>query len=1494
MLKKITKIYLLTLFLIASANSCEKGCLKCSPDSNCEICDFLNHYSLTLSKTCEIKKVENCLYLDNSGKCLKCEKNFYQDKVSLNCVKIEELIENCVFYKSWNSCLICEKGFFLKSSGCETVEEDIEGCLVYSSETSCTECEKGYVRSLDYLSCRKISGNEFCSLFNFVHCGTCASGYSKNQSYYKKYFLESNIGNLVSFFVNQGAGINTGFPVNVCQKNIIENCINFESYNKCKICSPGYYLDLDKTCKLFPRDNIQNCYKYKTASKCLECSSSYFLSNLETTCSPDIQIENCDQYSPLSQNESTCLNCTSDFFLSTNICLSRSNNNITNCKTYASNSDKCETCKDLFQITSDGLKCLDFTKNCLLYETSTSSTSTLLCKLCKTGYYMTDSICLKGSRENCTTYEPDSHTCKTCKNTFYLDEDKNCVKHKDITNCEVYKGHSANECEICDNSAIIFEIESMCKVTQEINGCLSYKGLDGCEICEDGFEKIGEVCEMIDLNLKCLVREAGVCVRCVGGFVLDEGVCLVPISFISGNCFSDNLGSGTMTKVAASCSVCEEGSIPYDFNGLFLCYEELWVEHLISVDIPNCQKIEFAEPSNYSCQKCNQGFYNDNGSCVEDCDDKLNFKLSKVGSYYNISKQFVCGVSTQEANCEIYSPLILTDDGDITEKCLQCKEKYISVVLPLSEASLKKSVPLLTINFSENNGYPTSPITYLPTKTCTTSTNINITTVPFCEYYTLQAPKYRCTKCKHGKTGILKDEGPNTYITLCENLACTITKYPGLQPELNSLISCLECSSAKIPFLFGRAGTAYETIKGLKAYNLDEAVFGSVTEGGKSVNCHTTTDTALGVKNISLPDNCAVAFMNVEAVPKEFGGDVLGDDADKRFNVDLGKIAVFCLACKRGMKRVFGSSDAESHLSPGFLDYMVAACEDIEHCANSKWLNYCSECVREASYLYVDAVGVDYSTCLLFPKQPNCFAAEQVGEDLVCKFCEKGYSMNFDGICEMLNPPKCNSSSFKMEFKHYDINTALFLNPEGVGCTECHKGYTPIRIVRDTFACTTSPYITTTKEFLPDTKFISNCINYYKQSSHLKCKKCKTNFIISSDFSKCYPDPTLKNCILAESLTNCLTCTNTYISVDFSCQLKEIKNCEIFNEDASNISQICDKCEVGYFLDNNTCLYGLVPNCEKYVNDVNSCSECKEGYMKITDKNGSVYCFLYEPRLQCLEFDEVKFQNQVFNCKKCVEGVPLYLTAENIDRNLCSMFSIISHCEEYEKISSFGNSSFYCAKCETGYWASNNFCEVRVNNDKNCLVYELGSDSCQECLDGFFVSSDGSECSENPNGVKNCEVYSSATKCVSCKQDMYLSNNECIEISEKIPNCLYYKDPITCGTCSPTFFLSEKTCIKAEAKNCLLYETQKKCKSCSPKYGLKPIDDLISCIEPSDPNCLDFIQTYPFICNICIKDFYSDEEGQCAKVTKIIPNCIRYKNATNCSACKKQLKWEVN
>lgn len=73
------KLLCLLPFLFQKIPSlCNVGCLKCTPDSNCLICDVNNNYFLQMD-SCHQQSIPDCQIMSQSGLCLVCKPQFFYD-----------------------------------------------------------------------------------------------------------------------------------------------------------------------------------------------------------------------------------------------------------------------------------------------------------------------------------------------------------------------------------------------------------------------------------------------------------------------------------------------------------------------------------------------------------------------------------------------------------------------------------------------------------------------------------------------------------------------------------------------------------------------------------------------------------------------------------------------------------------------------------------------------------------------------------------------------------------------------------------------------------------------------------------------------------------------------------------------------------------------------------------------------------------------------------------------------------------------------------------------------------------------------------------------------------------------------------------------------------------------------------------------------------------------------------------------------------------------
>lgn len=83
------------------------------------------------------------------------------------------------------------------------------------------------------------------------------------------------------------------FPT--CQRIEVQNCKVLDSFNKCKQCLPGYFVNELKQCQPNPKETIPYCLRYNSLTTCIACTQGYHLK--EERCVKAYNIENCMIYS---------------------------------------------------------------------------------------------------------------------------------------------------------------------------------------------------------------------------------------------------------------------------------------------------------------------------------------------------------------------------------------------------------------------------------------------------------------------------------------------------------------------------------------------------------------------------------------------------------------------------------------------------------------------------------------------------------------------------------------------------------------------------------------------------------------------------------------------------------------------------------------------------------------------------------------------------------------------------------------------------------------------------------------------------------------------------------------------------------------------------------------------------------------------------------------------------------------------------------------------
>lgn len=1491
---------LILLPLLVQSQRCSAGCLNCGSDNNCRVCDLSSFHALQNGACVHVIGLTNCLLIDTSGKCVLCTKEYYVDPATYKCVSInsENKVTNCAVYTSSKTCSACESGYYIQNSICLGTGISIPNCTVQVDATTCVTCKPGYVMQPGGGSCIELpTGSENCAAFSFVNCKACTTNHLLDRNKYIKDFATSistntNIDPILATILNEKRKeVNQGFK-SVCLLLNLENCAEYLTENRCKKCVDGFFLTESYICQTNPQPSISNCKVYSSPATCIRCESGFFV-NSRSGCSTVINIPRCADYDP-SALKSACLKCNDDsFLLSSSTCTLRGRPNIENCSQYDIESDQCAVCSQGYHLTDDGGACLTEIPNCELYNVSINTSIKHTCKLCSNGYYLLSDVqCQQGTIQFCETYRGDLNECITCKNEYYLSATTVCSSHDSVSSCGIYDNLEKNKCLKCTNKNLGFDITNKCITALAIPGCVVYSSDSTCQLCDQGYFLSGTICNQLPANINCLEATSfSNCTKCAPNYIIYNGTCRTLPLFLLDNCEANNISTGKETLDTAKCSFCNNSSINWAFDRNYICLETEWLASLQSASINNCAQFSI-NGSSTVCVRCNTGYHLSSNTCVQTCGANpiITNDIVLLDGKYQITSGKFCNRETFTSkidNCAVYSYANNLTTGDINADpiCVKCNTNYYKVIDPTSTNSTGMEDP--DYQSSTDWGF-SAPVAFLPKiNSCvllSTSGYVvrlapsGVTYIDGCEYYQLVATNtYACVRCKTGKRGTLGNTINGDFISTCATTTCNSTFIPGLSAKLNSYVSCYKCvDTSSIPFLFIKGGTTYSGISGYKSYSLTVADWDSVTNGGYNVNCHPRDGSGFtNITNFGLPANCAIAAFNVESTSSS------AENAKKTSLATADSLAVFCIACEPGYKRSKGT------LSTGVeIPHFVYGCVAIPNCLQKDWINYCSLCSDGYAFLYSDTNGIDYSVCVSFAKDTNCLATRAAITG-PCAVCKKGFTANYDGICESLPVPFCQNGAFSpaIKFNRVDFGTMFYQSPLGSGCHKCNTGYAPVKIPFGNNTCVKSDYIALVNT-LDTTQYIRYCANYFNENKELKCMNCTTGYVRAANKIECLPSTQLTNCLLALTNVECQSCLTGYVSVQYKCQKATISNCLAYELKPSQTKQTCLHCNIGYYLKDNTCVQGTLNSCNVYTENGDGCLACADGYALVKAYNRD-YCFKTPSDRNCDTYDISKFDSNILECTKCSSSTPLYLSnkLENESSFICLPINDMAGCEEFINDGTLAGSTLLCKKCTATLYLSKGVCIIRTKLNPNCESYDFKSDNCLACKSGFYLSSNN--CIPNPSGIGNCRLYLSDSICFACNSNYYLLNNACVQVPDEsiINNCVYYINPKTCSECKVGFALSVGICIQTAAQNCLTVKSATQCDTCDSKRGLKTENGITSCIANTDTNCLSFVQVFPFVCSICKIGFYPDPTGLCVKVNQTISSCEVYDSATTCSKC---------
>ena len=371
----------------------------------------------------------------------------------------------------------------------------------------------------------------------------------------------------------------------------------------------------------------------------------------------------------------------------------------------------------------------------------------------------------------------------------------------------------------------------------------------------------------------------------------------------------------------------------------------------------------------------------------------------------------------------------------------------------------------------------------------------------------------------------------------------------------------------------------------------------------------------------------------------------------------------------------------------------------------------------------------------------------------------------------------------------------------------------------------------------------------------------------------------------------CLICKEDYVLIGQDFDLaKELKICKSINSDdlknckrINTIKGICIECEEGFYKNSGDSRCTKTENCYESVFGV--CTKCNNYYYlnKLEDK-----CIKQNDYLShCLESLNGKY------CNLCEENFHFDNYGKCIWVNFCIEESVAGKCKE----------------CIDDYYlASDGSCTT----EKNCYIGNKDLGICNECINNYYIDFKDGKCKSNIDDDNFIYCIKADEICIECSFEKYLgldnkcSNSKncaesekgvCIECSEgyylgldnyctSVKNCIYSND-YECIECDQNYYFDKSVnlCkeISNEFINCKYTYDGQKCERCHNNYYLNQSDYL--CYPNDEPG--DFYKcqktdknaTY---CLTCIEDYYLGHKDN--KCTGIL-GCELSENENKCLEC---------
>ena len=1379
-----------------------------------------------------------------------------------------------------------------------TTQKCSDGCLKCNAKDECQLCDIPRNFALNGTACITTKVDNCLKIANNGTCLSCQTPYYINET--------------------------TGKCTQVETRFQIENCSGYSSKQVCLGCQPGLYLSEGKCISVTIQ--IANCDFYSADGICSSCKQNFYLSIDGTTCLAKSSDVNCVKSTVVQ-----CTACADGYFLDPNLFsykygydlgsiigwveskslqqsrlasqLVCSKSNLENCSELL-NLKQCKVCKDGYFLTDSGLCKRNPTPliaNCKSYLSEVS------CSECIDGFFLFSSTSCRSvvSIDNCSRYDPTSFEsrCVECSKDYMVNGNE-CVKRVQslsITNCEA-TNLSRDECAKCNNNFVLISTKLSCLAA--VANCKDYADLAAdstslvCKECKDLYYLLDGICVLGTVD-KCLTySDNNICKVCKEGYFLANSICETHPSL--SNCEKYDPAKNM------TCIMCSASTTLFSLQNFCVPVSST----------PNC-----ASYSNTgSCSSCRKGYYL--------ADSKCNLMPASA------------------ANCKTYTTTptnscVACQDGfvldTVTATCVK-PHAYQSLYCMFLEATNAKFADgfLPACRNCVENAVPLNMKNYNICVEKTYLKYIGISTViANCIRYD---DKGVCFECANGLVvtvaGECKEacEGDNVLIlddfTTGRSKFCVLSSVPSIPfckvaTRKASGYACVRLSDG-FPLVTMSDKTAYHLrLNETEAQPAYLAYEGIVVTPTKSAS-------------VTLVENCAV-YYTISGVTgclrcrHGYTGSLTGSVISSCIENLECDVSIFysgltqylnkvlsCHICKTAPRiplvGVKGTNTDWASLRVPTGRNLIVSCASRpitlpENCSVMFELTddatpgnsgvFCGACMPGFRPTYLTGTN-KVAACTQIT---NC----QTNSRLIfngCSRCAPGYALSALAAAPWIDFTKCTSNTF---------TNCLVLTTDISSCKYCLPGFHKNKDgVCEVFQL---PYCEAGKSQPVYSSL--QYIEYYILSFYAPltgCTSCTGDMVAVKevkDNSVCVQSSILTNKIEVTSnfyIENCLNhwesgseyscfaCRDGFIlTADKSACVAKLPNCLTAKSDPKTL---CETCQDKFINIAGVCVAGDVKNCQTYgatSTDTPKCTACNMGFYLVDDRSCA---------LGYVNNCEAYANTQPLKCVQCRSGFQLVTNWQQA--TFCFPIDPDTKCKRFDPVL-FGQNVLKCAECadpqtlDDPYLVPGTipntlpFRTICMKNPEtaNCTSHDrfnfvsLNSYGCTECALGYKYNTTTTRCDNRTQIVDKCIKYTNSFDfCLQCEDQFMLDSTKtkCIPYPNGLPGCVQYSDETNCKTCDSKSYLKGNACLPVPAviDKCAQYRFSSDCDKCESGYVL--VNN--KCLQAAAKDCLTYVDLNT--CATCSEGMglkFDVNATNCIKVTK--DQCKRFNQTApyNCFVC---------